>query len=62
MKHPNELDQQLDNLRTLQQSYDVLADRATYANITNEAEAVQAIDDITAEIYVVPNNEQEEQL
>lgn len=57
MYHPNKLDQQIENLRTLQQSYDELANRATYANITDETEAVQAVDDITAEIYVVPNNE-----
>ncbi len=54
------LTQAINEMRNMRESYNELANRATYANITDEVEAVQAIDDITAEIYVLSNNEQEE--
>ena len=42
MKHPNELDGQLDNLRTLQQSYDAIAGAAEAYN-TGKVELAQNI-------------------
>ena len=42
MEHPNELDQQLENLRTLQQSYDILANNAVSSAVAGELESGKA--------------------
>lgn len=50
MVHPNELDQQIDNLRTLQESYDAITGAITF---TNPEDARQSAIDIAEEIYQI---------
>ena len=50
----------VENMRNMRESYDELSRRNIYADITNEEQAVADIDAICSEIYVLPNNEQEE--